>query len=296
MELQCPGCQKKLAIADQHAGQMIKCPACGGMFMAPALPSMPTVAPAAPAATPVSAAAPSSPPPAGSEPPGTIPFAPAPPPTPHPDIVPPVPPIPPKPPVSEMPMEPEPEIPPGDYSKTHTLHLCPETVEWLAPAGTAILFFLSFGSWIGMKNLWTAAFDPVDGALILYILLMMLGLPLAWLKLAFDKGWIPKQDFLKPIWPWRSLIVAGVLGLAFLIIAVIWLMGNMGTGVSLSPAPAPVEGEIPRLPIPVVTTIMLSMKLAVRIQLIAVLGALAEYWLEQRRKKRLPLPEATIRW
>ena len=74
---------------------------------------------------------------------------------------------------------------------------------------------MSFGSWIGMKNLWVAAFDPADTAFIFYVLFtIFLGLPLAWVKLAFEKGWIPKQEFLKPIWPWRSLIVAGVLGFA----------------------------------------------------------------------------------
>jgi hypothetical protein len=305
MELQCPGCQKKLAIADQHAGQMIKCPACGGMFMAPALPSMPNVASAVPATMPAAEPPPSSPPnappmpSAASETPGTIPFAPAPPPPPpHPDILtPPPPPPPPLPPISQAPSEPEIALEPGDYTRTRVLHLCPDTVQWIAPACTAILFFLSFGTWLGLKNLWGAAFEPADTALIFYVLLtIFLGLPLAWLKLAFEKGWIPKQDFLKPIWPWRSLIVAGVLGLSFLILAVLWVMGNIGSGVHISAIVPPGEGAPFVPPTVVLTTMAISMKLAVRVHLIAVLGALADYWLEQRRKKRLPLPEATFRW
>jgi hypothetical protein len=50
MDLQCPGCQRRLTIGDQFAGQMIKCPVCGGMFLAPALPAKPVVP--APLATP----------------------------------------------------------------------------------------------------------------------------------------------------------------------------------------------------------------------------------------------------
>ena len=53
---------------------------------------------------------------------------------------------------------------------------------------------------------------------------------------------------------------------------------------------------MPRVATIVLATIALSMKLAFRAHLLALLGPLAEYWLEQRRKRRLPLPEATIRW
>jgi Transcription factor zinc-finger len=286
MELQCPGCQKKLAIADQHAGQMIKCPSCGGMFMAPALPAVPALPPVV-QAMPVPSASSTT-----SEAPGTIPFAPAPPPPPvHPDIVaPPIaPPIARKPPMMEM-DEPPADIPPGDFSRTRIAKLCPDTVCWLAPVGCAVIFLLSFGKWLGHSNLWELL-GAGDTAIIFYaIFTIFLGLPLAWAKLAFEKGWIPKQDFLRPIWAWRSLIVAGVLGAGFLILGILWLMGNLGFGGT----PPIVEG-IPAFPaIPMLMD--LSLKLAVRVHLIAVLGALAEFWLERRKKLKLPLPEATIRW
>jgi hypothetical protein len=288
MELQCPGCQKKLAIADQHAGQMIKCPSCGGMFMAPALPAVPTLPPVM-TATPVAPAAPSS----GSDAPGTIPFAPAPPPPPpHPDVVSSVPPpIAKKPPVMEMDAPPS-DLPPGDFSRTRTVKLCPDTVCWFAPVATALLFFLSFGPWMGRSNLWEASFGLSDAALILYVLLLLLALPLTWMKLAFEKGWIPKQDFLRPIWPWRSLIVAGVLGAGFLIIAVLWLMANISPNVVHMPTKLEDVVALPAFP----ALMALSMKLAVRVHLVGLLGSLAEFWLERRRKLRLPLPETTIRW
>jgi hypothetical protein len=294
MELQCPGCQKKLAIADQHAGQMIKCPSCGGMFMAPALPAVPTLPPVL-QATPIAPVAPvdtSS----GSEAPGTIPFAPAPPPPPpHPDVVssvpPPLPPIAKKP--VEMEMDSPSDVPPGDFSRTRVLQLCPSTVCWFAPVGCAVIFFLSFGKWMGHSNLWEL-FGAGDVAIIFYALLtIFFALPLAWVKLAFDKGWLPKQDFLRPIWPWRSLIVAGILGAGFLIVAVLWIIGNMSS--SYVPVMPTKLEDIVALPSSL-ALMALSMKLAVRVHLIALLGSLAEFWLERRRKLRLPLPEATIRW
>jgi hypothetical protein len=305
MELQCPGCQKKLAIADQHAGQMIKCPSCGGMFMAPALPAVPSLPPVV-QAMPVPSAASTT----VTDAHATIPFAPAPPSSPpHPDVMPPLPPIAKKPPVM-MEMDEPVDVPPGDFSRTRVLQLSPDTVCWFAPVGCAVIFFLSFGSWMGRSNLWEL-FGAADVSIIFYALFtIVLGLPLAWVKLAFEKGWIPKQDFLRPVWPWRSLIVAGVLGVGFLILALLWLMGNLGIGGAVTHVPTPVvqqvpvpEGGIPVvpvvpvIPIPAIPALMaLSMKLAVRIHLVALLGALAEFWLERRRKLRLPLPETTIRW
>jgi hypothetical protein len=299
MELQCPGCQKKLAIADQHAGQMIKCPSCGGMFMAPALPAMPTLPPVV-QATPVPSASSTS----VTDAPGTIPFAPAPPPPPppHPDIVSGPPPVAKKPPVRMEMDEPPADVPPGDFSRTRVLQLTPDTVCWLAPAGCAVIFFLSFGSWLGRSNLWELL-GAGDASFVFYwIFTILLALPLTWVKLAFEKGWIPKQDFLRPIWPWRSQIVAGVLGVGFLLLAVLWIMGNIYSGVDVKaaalPTTPPAEGVIPAITMPtvVITTMALSMRLAVRVHLVALLGALAEFWLERRRKLRLPLPETTIRW
>ena len=294
MELQCPGCQKKLAIADQHAGQMIKCPSCGGMFMAPALPAVPTLPPVM-QATPVAPIAPVAPSASSSssEAPGTIPFAPAPPPPPpHPDIIAPTPPPPAAKKPVEMEMELPSDLPPGDFSRTRVIQLVPSTICWFAPVGCALIFFLSFGKWMGHSNLWELL-AAGDTAIIFYALLtIFFGLPLAWVKLAFDKGWIPKQDFLKPIWPWRSLIVAGVLGASFLILAVLWIMANISPNVIHMPTK--LEDVVA---LPAFSALMaLSMKLAVRVHLVALLGSLSEFWLERRKKLRLPLPEVTIRW
>ena len=271
MELQCPSCQKKLAIAEQFAGQMIKCPSCGGMFLAPALPVKPVIAiPVAPPIAPPVASVehnPGPPPiPFNMEPPVVPPGYP---PTPPPPYTPPLPP--------RRSAEPEIEIPPGDYTKTRTFRLEPEHVRWTGPVAVTLLFLLSFGHWAGSLNVWEAAFGSHDHSLafIFYMLLtMILGLPLTWVKLAFEKNWIPLPDALKPIWPWRAVIVGGVLGLAFLILAFLWLSWNL---VSVNEA-------------------ALSLKLGVRVHLVAVLAYAAEYWLDRRRRSRLPLPEATFRW
>ena len=39
MNLQCPSCQKMLQVPEQYAGQLMKCPLCGGTFTLPALPA-----------------------------------------------------------------------------------------------------------------------------------------------------------------------------------------------------------------------------------------------------------------
>lgn len=53
MNLLCPNCQKMLQVPDQFAGQMMKCPLCGGAFTVPSLPasSAPTGSAAASSAT-----------------------------------------------------------------------------------------------------------------------------------------------------------------------------------------------------------------------------------------------------
>src|SRR5262245_50174298 len=94
MDIQCPGCQKRLSIPDQFAGQLVKCPMCAGMFTAPALPPQLTIT------------APEPPPP-------PIPFASEPPPRPpSPEPLPAPPKSTPPPPVEELP------VAAGDYTRT----------------------------------------------------------------------------------------------------------------------------------------------------------------------------------
>jgi len=48
MNLLCPNCQKMLQVPEQYAGQLMKCPLCTGTFTVPALPQAPTAPPPPP--------------------------------------------------------------------------------------------------------------------------------------------------------------------------------------------------------------------------------------------------------
>ena len=76
MNLLCPNCQKPLTVAEQYAGQPMRCPLCAGTFTVPALPQTPPPPP------------PPSPPPAPSPKPTAFkdPVAPPPPSTPEPQL------------------------------------------------------------------------------------------------------------------------------------------------------------------------------------------------------------------
>src|SRR5439155_1038875 len=128
MEIICPTCQKKLQIADAHAGQIVKCPSCAANFQAPALPSMgtlPTPEPLVP------------PPPESPGPAATFTLAPdlaAPPP-----VIPQIVVAPPEPMAKPKPK--------GDYTHSFAINLRQEIVTLIPPLGLLVLFFLSFFPW-----------------------------------------------------------------------------------------------------------------------------------------------------
>lgn len=307
MDIQCPSCQRKLSIGDQYAGQLVKCPACAGVFSAPSL--------APPLAPPVPPPAPPPPPPAS--PPGTIPFSgdavrpPAPP------SAPPSPPPPPPPAIFEE--EPEPAAP-GSFSKTYTVELCPDVLRWVAPAAVSLIFLLSFFPWIldysnisttvitpvvanpdmpldpsvapppvapavapavpvsggvNAYNLWQIAFGApgANSLWIVYLLFtLFLALPLVWVKLLIEMNIIPKLDFLKPFWIWRAAAVGGFLAFTYLFALLGWFSFGPGQ----------------------VSAIGLCLGLLAHVVAIVALGL--EYWLAVRKKANLPLPEMTVKW
>ena len=290
MELQCPGCLKRLTIPDPFAGQMVKCPLCAGMFVAPALPAKPvTVAPIVPVAAPVAV------PIAPAMPQMELPIAP---PTPasHPDVIPfsseplVVPPMPPMPPLPYTPPPPPPRhvdvesdpVPHGDHTSKRTVVLRPHVLRWVTPCCLAAVFLLSFFDWKndggqGQMNLWGMAFhSDGPGRYVAYIVFtLFLALPLAWVKLSFEKNWLPMPAALAPFWPWRSVIVGGLLLLAFVVPFFDALQWNL-TAIS--------------------NPMSLGMKLAIRAHLVAIIASGLEYWLLTRAKAAAPLPDLTIRW
>ena len=264
MEIQCPTCQKRLSIGDQFAGQLVKCPACSGVFMAPSL-----AAPATPAAVPVAAS-----------PPDILPFSGDPLPRPEMPYMPP----PPRPPAAPLPpLEEEPTGPLSDYTKSSTWHLRPDIVRWIAPVSLTLVFVLSFFNWVHIglppasgRNLWEISFGDIGtGGYIFYLLVtFFVALPLAWAKLLVELKVIPLPTFLRSYWSWRTLLVVVVLVMAVVLPFIDIVRYSLVERVDPSG---------------------LGMIFGVRFHLLAIVGYALELWLANRKQKRLPLPEATFR-
>lgn len=257
MNLLCPNCQKMLTVAEQYAGQTMKCPLCAGTFNVPAL---------APATPPV------SPPPSPAESPSPVPTPaaqagtevyklvdpPPPPPTPAPALAelettlsPP--PRPAAPAVKEpivkepepsrpRPKEPIPSPPPAPplasgYRHTRTIWLSPRVVPWIAPAALTLVVVLLFLPWIGTYFLddptqpvtqsgWGTGFGTfwsVVGTFHVLLLLLTLLLAFALVIVPWQKLALPPQ--VKGIWPHRFLVAAGLTATVLLLLVVQLVIG-----------------------------------------------------------------------
>lgn len=308
MELICPGCTKKLNIADQYAGQTVRCPLCSKMFQAPTLNppvlAAAVVPPPPPPLTPIEPHAPSGPmtvPIPG--PVSTIASAPTSPPQEvftfadgHGMHAPPPPPLLAQPlPADATPrpldasyatrdvaanLPPEPAGPPGDFTKSIIWRVRPDILSWVTAICLAVIFLLSFFPWLvifgdlASFSLWGLAFSVTNAIYMLYtILTLFLAFPLAWALLAFDQKWLPRIPALAPVWPWRHVILGGILLVALLMTAPGYL-----TALFLG---APLG---------------FALKLALRLHLVAVIALLLQFWLERRAPRNLPLPRISIRW
>lgn len=172
MNLLCPSCQKTLQVAEENAGQQMKCPHCSTMFTAPSLAVSPAPPPSSPLTVTPPAFAPyesveATPPPvlqpdheiysfvpSEAAPVDRKPEAAPPPVRPRPEV-------PPRaasePPVSPRPTATAPAPPPAGYLRTATISLSPRVVPWITPAALGIVFFLMFFTWVG----WYPADIPV---------------------------------------------------------------------------------------------------------------------------------------
>lgn len=303
MDIFCPHCQNHLAIEDHHAGEFVKCPLCSGMFTAPAtiltgsaVPPPPVVPPQPSAAVPLNpadvfglepmpqekVAAPMDVRPTSS-PPVAPPQAVAPPAM---STLPAVSPLPQQAPPSTEP-EPIPEpLPEGEYRRAFIVPFNPAVIAWIGPVCLGLIFVLSFFPWIAAipaagaivtQNLWSLAFarGGVAGIFAPYVLFLLFGLILNFFALLLTKRIIVLPEPFKKVRPWRSLIVAGVVFLAFLLLFFHWIYSNFNAPVNF-------------------TTIWY--KLAVRLHFWALVGLVLEYWLSRRDKKNLPLPKIELRW
>jgi hypothetical protein len=271
MDFRCPSCQKDLTVPDEYAGQLMKCPLCQNTFQAPALP--PPVAPTpAPPATPetyavTSEPAPPAPPPAQQEAPRRKKEAPAAPPT------------------------PPPPVPTGDYTHTRSCWISPRVTPWLAPAALLLAFLLTFFPWAiyfgvagpeGSHIAWGWGFSQGNALTILYLLVLLFAFLLSGALTVVR--FIPHFQVphaLQQVWPWRSGAVAlfAFLGLFFLV---------MQLFIGFEPAKE-VSFDIGLLHTTVVVWLTLLL------QIVALVGALLDFWLEIRGPSR-PLPRIDMSW
>ena len=260
MNLLCPNCQKPLSVAEQYAGQPMRCPLCAGTFTVPALPQTPPqpsppppppTPPRAPAETygfkdPVAPSPPSpelnfestSPAP---KPPSS--FTGSPPPGPPPALT------------DEQPTFPATPTPEG-YHRKYTIWFSPRVLQYVAPVCLFVVFVLTFFAWTGIypggvpdawQNAWQGAFagystDPdaasivapfpkggepgVDFLLIFYVLLLIptLLITVGCLALAFvHPSKLPPSTY--PLLPWRWGGVAALNLILFLFLVLQLVFG-----------------------------------------------------------------------
>jgi hypothetical protein len=285
-----------LSVPEEFAGQMMKCPLCGGTFPTPSLPG-----------APLGGFNPSPPQPPAPVLPEPYGLAPSP--------VPPSP-VPPSPPPSDRPkLAPLPELPasitsdtvapprkkerpprngeeeprprkvvppepvtPGEYKHSFSFGFDLGILTWLPPGLLTLIFLLSFFPWaaesVGSQNLWECAFSLSMVRFIFYVVLFLL----AWLasiaSVVFNARLAPEPPFLQQLGPWRHAIAGGISLMAFLFLAIAYI-----EWVFLTQSPMTVW-----------------MRIAVRVHLLAVLSAFLELWLDSRQKRRSPPPRVELRW
>jgi len=275
MEILCPLCQNKLAIPDQYAGQLVKCPTCAGMFQAPTLPGTPTMSPPPPPASPPPRPAPSAP---VDAPPPEAPQEQAP-----------------------QPSTPLPPLPDG-FNHIYFLTFKLEIISWIAVACLGLIFIFSFFTWttvtkaadykkelldvedkdspytpskftkatITPQSMWNSSV-----VFIFYIIFYFFTLIFAVLAILLDKKVFSLPEPLKKLRRYRSLFVAG-----FGFMSLFALLLHWASTINFS-EPNP-------------NTAVFSIVLF--LQLLVVVAPLLEYWLQQRKKDDLPPPRLALHW
>jgi hypothetical protein len=296
MNLLCPNCQKPLTVPDQYAGQLMRCPLCNGTFGVPSLAPPPAPPPPEPEIFRVAA----EPPPKPPEPP-------------------PAPQAPPKrrPRAEEAAVPPPP--PPTDYTHTVQLVLRPQALAWIAPAALLLIFVLLFFPWVAAYDLgkkewysqlgWGTGFGSewsVLGAF--YILLLFPTLAVALAAAVVPLLSLKMPPPVEKLWAWRAAFVAAVILLPTLL-----LLGELALGFGLerlvkdpgSVAEERAQAEtfagrlrastLNREVAQVTVGRTFWLDLAVLLQLLALVGAGLDAWMQYRSATRPP-PRIDVMW
>jgi hypothetical protein len=308
MNLICPNCQKKLTIADQDAGQVMKCPLCSQPFSVPALPE-----PALAAAGSVHPSGPAFPPHSdGPEPVyAAAPFS------------------------QQNTKEAPPPPPPAGYEQTWTIWISPRLIRWVAPVALLIVLIFMFFPWTGVfpggiavytqnafQMIWggysvDTAGDKVlslskeiDAAIranwlmFFYLLLILAAFALAAAPLVLARIAYPLPRPLQQIWPWRTILVLIATLLAFLIL--LSFLAN-GSGFENAVIAIADKGSAKEAAASLEEAIKHGLALsrlnlsrtfwlhgAVFFHFVALAGVGLELWLERRGAR--PLPRVEAQW
>jgi hypothetical protein len=284
MNLLCPHCTRTVTVADSLAGQTTKCSYCGGPFTVPLPPS---TSPA-------------------SETPKTVPL---------------------QMPFSESPPEPSDSAPgqpspslAGDFRPRFTLTLHPEVVRWTVPACLFLLFVLLFFPWVTSPLPGKYAFSQTGlGAafamaepnpeprigyapwMILYFLVLLLGV-LVSAGLLAARFVLPRLGVLLPppalmVISHRTYILGGLALLTLVFLALQLVMGLPAEYKGFAAAAPEHFKDLPQEYEAIMGALLhrtVWVKMAFTINLIAVLAALADFWLERRVGR--PWPKLVVEW
>lgn len=248
MRITCPHCQKSVVVADASAGKPTPCPLCGNIFTPPALagsaldlPPEPLPPPPAPAYSPT------PPSPTASRPVAATTTPPAAAPSPAPQST--------------------------GLQPCCRCVLRRDVVQWLAPAGLALAFVLTFFPWVACapagytiftQSAWGAAFGSYSesiignefvekrGALLtkwsgwnVFMILYLLALVVT-TALAIGDKLVPKTvvipDVVRPVWQQRQMVVNALCVVLFLLLLI---FGAFGFGLERAAAKSAEETVAP---------------------------------------------------
>lgn len=116
--------------------------------------------------------------------------------------------------------------------------------------------------------------EPGKPLFLAYAILLLLCILLAVASLALEKHWIDMPP-LRPFMLWKDLIVGLFLSIGFMLLTYEYLDAHNNH--RLSP-------------------ILVAMKIAFRIHLIAILASLLMFWLHWRKLSNAPPPKCEVRW
>ncbi len=310
MNLICPHCQKRVSVADSLGGQTTTCTFCTGPFTVPLPPETPSgsgfsyggsahVNRSGGSAAVLESS--TLAPPTNSES--------------RPDLAP-----------------PSPLVTSGEYRRRVALSLSLPTVRWIAPSCIILIFVFQFVPWVGVyagdetlarqlgvgvafgsvrthANQYVPALDKVAStALSLYFLLMFAGffLSIGFIFLATASpsvrhsipGWVFKLQ------PWQPLVLGGLGVLAFLFLLQYMVAYFPFETRALENADKVYEGVVKAAAELKVDRSALIREpwlqrrswfgIVVFLNLLAVVAAAADFWLERRGKR--PMPRALLEW